>query len=88
MTLRPVLETVRPLPTADPGRDTGRATAAQDVVLDPDADSTQFLGHEQVIGLEVQPRLYRQHHACGQVALGVGLGGSSRAVVHVQTEHV
>ena len=49
----------------------GAVGGDQDVVLDPDADAAQLLGDEQVVLLEVQPGLDGQHHALGEVALGV-----------------
>src|ERR671913_1089632 len=46
-----------------------------DVVLDPDTDAAQLLGDEQVVLLEVEARLDREHHALGEDAVAVGLRG-------------
>src|SRR6476620_8979186 len=60
----------------------------EDVVLDADADAAQLLGDEQVVLLEVEAGLDRQHHALGEVALGVDVDRGATAVVDVHAEHV
>ena len=45
-------------------------------------------GHREVVGLEVEARLDREHHARLELAVLVDLAAGLRAVVHVEAEHV
>src|SRR5690554_2577816 len=59
----------------------GTVRGDQDVVLDAHADAAQLLGHEQVVGLEVQAGLDGEDHALLERALEVQLALSRRAGV-------
>src|ERR1035437_4828644 len=89
-----------PLDAGDPGLDVARGaghgcgevvTAVrgdQDVVLDAHPDAAQLLGHQQVVGLEVEPGLYGEDHPGPQLRAHVLLAQCQGAVVNVQTQVV
>jgi hypothetical protein len=58
------------------------------VVLDAHADAAVLGRHGEVVHLEVEPGLDREHHPGAQLAVRVGLFARLRAVVDVEAEHV